>query len=69
MRLDKSQDLTQIRARTDLDINLVIRFLYKLAKSMMEIGSNKVYKPKTYNKAIDNLIYWNKWRKAVDKKL
>lgn len=50
------------------DISLGIRLIYKLAKFLTQ-NSNKVHKPKTYDKLIDNLIYENRWHKAIDKKL
>lgn len=34
----------------------------------METGS-KVHKPKTYNEAINNPVYRNKWQKVINKKL
>lgn len=31
--------------------------------------NNKIYEPKSYDKAIDNLIYTHCWRKAIEKEL
>lgn len=50
---------------TDLSIGSDIKLAHKLAKFLIETSS-KIHEPKTYNKAIDNLIYKNKWRKAID---
>lgn len=58
MRLDKSHDSTV--SRTDLGIGSGVRFARKFAKSLTKTSS-KVYKPKTYNEAIDDLIYRNRW--------
>lgn len=77
MRLDKSYNLPQIglakshnltMPRTDLGISSGIKPTFKLTKSLTK-SRNKVYKPKAYNKAIDNLIYGNRWCRAIDKKL
>lgn len=38
--------------------------MWKFAKLVTEISS-KVQKPKTYNKAICDLVYINKWQKAI----
>lgn len=57
MRLYRSHN--QIVPKTYLDIGSGIRLVYKLAKSLTKISS-KVHKPKTYNEAINNLIYRNK---------
>lgn len=54
--------------KIDLGIDSGIILIHKLAKSMTEMSS-KVYKPKTYNEIIDNLIHRNKWHKAIDKEL
>ena len=68
MRLDKSHNLPQIRLakiynltipRIDLNMSSDIKLIRKLAKSLIEI-SKKVHKPKTYDKAINNLIYGNR---------
>lgn len=68
MRLDESHNLPQMRLakshspkvlRTDLGMGLGIRFVCKLAKSLIKTG-NKVHKPKTYNKAINDLIHGNR---------
>lgn len=40
-------------------MTLSVKLVYKFAKSLTETN-NKMYKPKTYNKTIDNLIYGNK---------
>lgn len=62
----KSQDLTVLR--TNLGTGSSIKSIRKLAKTLTET-SNKMHKPKTYNKTIDNLIYRNKWYKVIYKKL
>lgn len=67
MRLDKSQDPIWMRPRTDLDTSSSVRLARKLAKSATKT-SNKIHKPKIYNEAIDNLIYRNRWRKAIKEK-
>ena len=46
----------------------LVRYLYKFAKSVTET-SNKVRKPKTYNKVINHPIHGNRWCKAMNKKL
>lgn len=66
MRLAKSHSPSVLR--TDLGMDLGIRSVCKLAKSLIKTG-NKVHKPKTFNKAINNLIHGNRWHKAIDKKL
>lgn len=68
MRLDKSQDPTQIRPRTDLGTGLGVKPTCKLAKSMTETSS-KIHKPKTYNKVIHDSIHRNRWCKAIDKEM
>lgn len=45
--------------RTDLGIGLDIKLECKLIKSLIKTN-NKMHKPKSYNKAIANLIYGNK---------
>ena len=42
--------------------------MYKFAKSVTEINS-KIQEPKTYDEPINNPIYENRWRKAIDEKL
>lgn len=42
--------------------------MYKFAKSIIK-NNGKMLKLKTYNKIINNLIYLNKWYKAVNKEL
>lgn len=66
MRRNRSHNPTV--PRTDLDTSLGVKIACKLAKSLTEISS-KVHKPKTYNEAIDNSIYGNRWREIIDKKL
>lgn len=77
MRLDKSYNLPWIKldrfynltiSRTNLDTNLGVKFVYKLAKSLTKI-SNRVHKSKTYSEAIDDPIYRNRWHKTIYKKL
>lgn len=48
-----------MRPRTDLGTSLGISLIYKVTKSTIETNS-KVYKPKTYYEAIDDLILGNK---------
>lgn len=48
-----------MRLKIDLDMGWDIRLVCKLAKSMIETSS-KVYKSKTYNKIVHDLIYGNK---------
>lgn len=68
MRLYKSYNLLQIKLdrsynlsmpKIDLGIGLGIRPVYKLAKFLIKTNS-KIYEPKTYNEAINNLIHGNK---------
>lgn len=68
MRLYKSHNLSRIKLykshnpfilRANLAINSDIKPICKLVKSLIDISS-KVYKLKTYDKAINNLIYRNK---------
>lgn len=66
IKLDRFYNLTILK--TNLDISSGIKFIYKLAKSLIKIN-NKIYKSKIYNKAIDDLIYKNKWCKVITKKL
>lgn len=40
----------------------------EFAKSVIEICS-KMHEPKTYNEAINNAIYGNRWQEAIDKEL
>ena len=77
MRRDKSHNLSWMRLtksynsimlKTDLGTGLDIRLVFKLTKFLIET-SNKVHETKTYDKTIDNLIYGNKLRKVIDKKL
>ena len=57
MRIAKSYDLTV--PRTNLGTGSSIKPVCKLAKSLTETSS-KVHKSKTYDEAIDNLIYRNR---------
>lgn len=66
MRLAKFYNL--IMPKTDLSLGSGIKLVYKLIKSLRETN-NKIHEPKTYNKAIDDLIHKNKWRKVIDKEL
>lgn len=66
MRLVKSHNL--IVPKSDLGIGSSVKPTHKLAKSLTKISS-KIYKLKTYNEAIDNLIYKNKWYEIIDKEL
>lgn len=66
MRLNKSHNLTM--PRIDLGTDLDVKPVYNPAKSLTKI-SNKVYEPKTYDEAINNLIYKNRWCKTIDKEL
>lgn len=42
----------------------LIKSVYKFAKLVIETNS-KVQEPKTYNKAINDLIHRNNWRKPL----
>lgn len=66
MRLAKSHNPTV--PRRDMGIGLGIRPAYKLVKSLIETSS-KVYEFKTYDKAIDNPIYGNRWHETINEKL
>lgn len=66
MRLDRFYDL--IISKTNLDTSLDVKSIHKFAKFLIKTSS-KIYELKTYNKIIDNLIYKNKWRKVINKKL
>lgn len=68
IRLDKSQNLIQLKSRIDLSMSLSIRLICKLTKFIIK-NNNKIFKPKTYNKIIYNLIHRNRWRKLIYKKL
>lgn len=57
-----------MKPRIDIDINSGIRSVCKLIKFMIKTN-NKLYKPKTYNKAIYDLIHRNKQCKAINKEL
>lgn len=48
--------------------NRLIRPEYKFAKLVTKTIS-KMWKPKTYNKVIDNSNYGNRWYKVIDKEL
>lgn len=54
--------------KTNLSTGSDIRLTYKPVKFLTET-SDKVYDFKTYDKAINNLIYKNRQRKIIDKKL
>ena len=64
------------RSKTDLSGTLgkntsaerLIKPTLEFVKSVIEISS-KVQDSKTYNEAISNLIYGNRWRKVIDKEL
>ena len=43
----------------------LVRPMHKLAKSLTEIN-NKVYKPLTYDETINDIVYGNKWREAIN---
>lgn len=56
-----------------LDKNLLVkdRFvkpMYEFAKSVTKTNS-QIKEPKTYNKAMSNFIYGNRWHEAIDKEL
>lgn len=59
MRLDKFQDLIQMRPKTDLATGSSVRPVHELAKFATKI-SNKMYEPKIYNEAIDDSIHGNR---------
>lgn len=60
-------DLSETSNRKTLK-NESVRPVYEFAKSVTKISS-KVRKPKTYKKAINDLIHGNRWRQAVNKVL
>lgn len=62
--LESRTNLDKILDENSLEDKLV-RLKYKFAKLVFET-SNKVYKFKTYNKTINNLINRNRWYKAID---
>lgn len=66
VKLDRSYDPTMLR--TDIDTGSGVRPTRKLAKFLIETSS-KVHEPKTYNEAINNTIYGNQWREAINKEL
>lgn len=77
MRLDEAHNLSQkslvkshnsIVPRTDLGMDSSVRPAYEFTKFLTKTSS-KMHEPKTYNKAINDLIYENKWCKVIDKKL
>ena len=49
----------------NLSAEELVKPALEFAKSVIETSS-KVREPKTYDKAISNLIHGNKWRKAID---
>lgn len=46
----------------------MVRPVYKFVKLVIKTSS-KIRKPIIYNKAINNLIYRNRWCKTIDKEL
>lgn len=46
----------------------IVRLVYKFAKSVTET-SHKVREPKTYDEAINDPIYGNRWREGINKEL
>ena len=46
----------------------LVRPVQKLIKSVIKTNS-KVREPKTYDKAINDLIYGNRWREVVNEEL
>lgn len=60
-------DLSKILSKKYLG-NELARPMYKFVK-LFTITNCKVYKRKTYNKTINDLIYRNKWHKAINKEL
>ena len=73
MRIDLSHDpkpridLGGTSDKNPLEDGLV-RPARKFAKSVTETSS-KVQEPKTYNEAINDPIYGNRWREAIDEEL
>ena len=59
MRLDKSQDQTQMKLRIDLGIGSGVRSIHKFTKSITETIS-KMDESKTYDEVIDNPIHGNR---------
>lgn len=46
----------------------LIRSMYEFAKLVTKTSS-KIQEPKTYNKAINDLIYGNWWQETINKEL
>lgn len=76
IRLDESHNPLQMRLakfynlnmpRIDLGMGSNVKPAHKFAKFLIQT-SNKVHKCKTYDKAIDDLIYRIRWCKAINKK-
>lgn len=65
--LKQKTDLDRISGENLLE-NSVIRPTYKFAK-LVPKTSSKVWEPKTYNEALNDLIHRNRWRKAIDEEL
>lgn len=46
----------------------LVRLAYEFAKSVTKISS-KICEFKTYDKTVNNLVYRNRWQKAIDEEL
>ena len=76
MRTNDCHDSSVRRPKIDLDrtsdknspADGLVKPACKFAKSFTKINS-KFQEPETYNEAIINPVYENKWQKAIDKKL
>lgn len=60
-------DLDKISSKNFLE-NKLVKPAYKFTKSIIKTSS-KIHEPKTYDDAINDFIYGNRWRKALDKEL
>lgn len=61
-------NLGEIPGKNFLVKNELVRLTYKFVKLVTETSS-KIQKLETYNEATNNLIYRNRWQKAVNKEL
>lgn len=70
MRLEKFQNPTQMRPKTDLGMGSTLKLARKLPNSISETNS-KIHELKTpYDETTNNPIYGKIWRnEAIDKEL
>lgn len=59
-------DLDKISGKNPSDG--LVKPVREFAKSIIKTN-NKVQKPKTYDKVINNLIYGNRWREVINEEL